>query len=71
MNKHAEQSSALEDAVAMPARVLPVDDALPRIWSGQCRRDQDLTAEELRRLVALAADVKGAPGRYGKALDGK
>lgn len=55
----------------MPARVLPVDDALPRIWSGQCRRDQDLTAAEVRQLLALAAEVKRSPGRYRKALDGK
>jgi len=55
----------------MPARPLPANDPAPRIWSGQCRRDQDLTSDELRRLLALAADVKRSPQRYRSALSGK
>ena len=55
----------------MPARTMPTNDPRVRIWSGQCRRDQDLTAEELRQLLALAADVKRSPQRYQSALAGK
>ncbi len=55
----------------MPARTLPASEPLPHIWSGQCRRDQDLTTGELRRLLALAADVKRTPQRYQSALAGR
>ena len=55
----------------MPARPMPTNDPSPRIWSGQCRRDQDLTTAELRHLLDLAADVKRAPQRYQSALKGR
>jgi ornithine carbamoyltransferase len=55
----------------MPARTMPTNDPSLRIWSGQCRRDQDLTTEELRRLLELAAEVKRAPQRYRSALAGR
>jgi ornithine carbamoyltransferase len=44
---------------------------LPRIASGQLRRDQDITVSELNELLVLAANVKRNPGRYESALSGK
>lgn len=55
----------------MPARPMPTNDPSLRIWSGQCRRDQDLTTDELRRLLDLAADVKRSPLRYQSSLAGR
>lgn len=55
----------------MPARPMPTNDPSLRIWSGQCRRDQDLTTGELHRLLELAADVKRSPLRYQSALAGR
>src|SRR5215471_17198534 len=34
-------------------------------------RDLDLTDDELLYLLDLAAEVKSAPGHYGRALEGK
>jgi ornithine carbamoyltransferase len=59
VNKHATPSK--------PRVLLRV----PRISSGQLRRDQDITVSELNDLLALAAAVKGNPGRYESALSGK
>jgi ornithine carbamoyltransferase len=50
---------------------MPTNDPRLHIWSGQCRRDQDLSTEELRHLLALAADMKRSPQRYQSALAGK
>ncbi|MEP7364811.1 MAG: ornithine carbamoyltransferase [Acidobacteriota bacterium] len=55
----------------MPARTMPTNDPSLRIWSGQCRRDQDLTTGELGRLLSLAAEVKRSPKRYQTALAGR
>jgi ornithine carbamoyltransferase len=44
---------------------------LPKVASGQLRRDQDITATELPQLLELAADVKRRPGHYDSALAGK
>jgi ornithine carbamoyltransferase len=55
----------------MPARTMPTNDPRLHVWSGQCRRDQDLSTEELRQMLALAADMKRSPQRYQTALAGK
>ena len=44
---------------------------LPRVGSGQLRRDQDISATELAQLLELAADVKRRPHHYDSALAGK
>ena len=44
---------------------------LPRVGSGQLRRDQDITAVELSKLLELAADVKLRPANYDAVLAGK
>ena len=44
---------------------------LPRIGSGQLRRDQDISATELAQLLELAADVKRRPQDYDAVLAGK
>src|SRR4051794_14684739 len=59
MNKHA---------VSQRPRLLM---RLPHVGSGQLRRDQDITAVELSKLLELAADVKLRPGNYDAALAGK
>jgi ornithine carbamoyltransferase len=57
--------------MAAPARKMPVSIAGPRIASGQMRRDQDVTAAELKQLLDLSARIKKAPQRYRTALAGK
>ncbi len=42
--------------------------ALPRIAAPHLLSDVDLTAEELRALLALARRVKASPGDYASAL---
>jgi ornithine carbamoyltransferase len=65
MNKNA--------VVSRPHAVMPrIDSAkLPRIGTGQLRRDQDISATELAQLLDLAADVKRHPQQYDAVLAGK
>jgi len=44
---------------------------LPRVGSGQLRRDQDISATELTQLLDLASDVKHRPDQYDAVLAGK
>jgi ornithine carbamoyltransferase len=65
VNKHA--------AGSRPHAVIPRINTgkLPRIGSGQLRRDQDISATELAQLLELAADVKRNPQAYDAVLAGK
>jgi ornithine carbamoyltransferase len=44
---------------------------MPQMAAPDLRSDLDLSSEELRGLVRLAGEVKAAPGRYAKALEGR
>ncbi len=46
-------------------------DGIPAVATRHFLRDRDLTADELRRVLTLAADVKENPARYRRALDGE
>jgi ornithine carbamoyltransferase len=55
--------------VAASASKMPIP-LLPRIASGDLRRDQDITSDELRQLVDLTIEVKRRPERYRSVLAG-
>ena len=61
--------------MASPARQAPVSVIAPagflRIAAGHLRRDQDLSASELRALLDLAHAVKAKPHEYRHALAGQ
>ena len=53
----------------MPSRLAA--NPIPKTAAPDLLRDLDLTDDELRYLLDLAADVKAWPGAYAHALDGK
>jgi len=48
-----------------------VEQSVFKMSAPDLRSDLDLTVDELTRLLRLAADVKGFPGRYATALQGR
>lgn len=57
--------------MATPVQVTAFHSAPGKMAAGGLRTDLDLTVEELRRLLALAGQVKKEPRRYRNALAGE